>query len=644
MDRRTRITYLLLFTTLTGICLHLNTETPFATYTRSLLLICTGLLIGAAIAIREPRVQNIMDALVSALSQLFSISPQQTAFLLSGLVASAAAHAAAGDGPLVHSALAAPLWLAGMALTAAGLWKPDEKSAPRWPLWEILLAVGLFVLAFGLRAYRITAMPYVLSGDEGSAGLTGLEFINGVRNNPLNTAWFSFPSLYFTLLSLSQRIFGFNEFAIRIVSALAGALCIPALYASVRRAVSRPFALLAALWLAAFHQHVFFSRLAYNNIFDPLFLILALWGMWEGLMRSSRRGWLLLGFALGASQYFYTTSRITLLAGLGALFLIFLFRRERRPNKAEFLAMTATFLSAALPLLFHYIAYPQQLTFTAGRVSLLIPGWTGPAAAALGTTSFGLILEQVWITILGLTTAELQGVYFQPGVPLLFGLSLPLFLAGALLAMLRFRDERLWAPGLVFAGTLLAGGLSIQAPNAQRLLLLPPLLALLCALPLEIGVRWVRRHLPSVAFAASTTSVVLILAAGWQNMDQLFRDYFPRERYGSLNGEVAYDIVQFMHDEPAPEELYFIGGERMNFAAIPSISYLRPDLVGIDLFPPYHLPPDSDPSISRAVIILPAEEAIRDQITRSGDASSTEIRYNRDGDILYFYLRLARNE
>ena len=639
MDRRTRITLLILFTALTGISLHLYASTPHETLTRTLMLINTMVLLGAAIAIREQRAQNIMDALIGAVARIFAIRPQQAAFLLAGLTTAIAARAAAGDGALVHSWLAAPLWLVGIALTIAGLWKQAGKPNRPWPAWEWVLLAVLFALAFTVRIDRVASLPYVLSGDEGSAGLTGVEFLDGRRNNILATAWFSFPSLYFTLLSFAQRIFGADVFAIRAVSALAGALCVPALYAAVRDASNRRYAALAALWLAGFHHHIFFSRLAYNNIFDSLFFILALWGMWDGMRRSSRGAWLLFGAALGFSQYFYTTGRITLLACTLALLLI-LRLRPGRCTREDALAALSVFLSVSLPLLLYYAASPEQLTFTASRVSMLVPGWTGEAAAALGTTSAGLVLEQLWVTILGLTTAELQGVYFEPGVPLLFGLSLLLFLAGVVLVLPRWKDERLWAPALAFAGTLLAGGLSIQAPNAQRMLLLPPLLALLCALPLELGACWTQRRVPKVTVPGTVGAVFIILIAAGQNVLHLYQHYFPVERYGSLNGEVTYEMVHLLESIDLPDEIYFIGGERMSFAAIPSITYLLPDVEGVDLNPPYDLPAESRPDASKIIILLPEQQEALAAFTGHFPEATPEMRYNRDGDPLFIYVEL----
>ncbi len=186
-------------------------------------------------------------------------------------------------------------------------------------------------------------MPYVLSGDEGSAGLTAWEFRTGARDNLLSLGWFSFPALYFGLLSVSQAVFGRTAEAIRLVSALAGALTIPALYWMARQMFGRPAALAAAAWLGAFHVHVFFSRLAYNNIFDGLLFVLAAGGLWLGWQEGRRDGFLLAGLSLGLSQYFYTTARLTpIVLTIWVVLLAF----HRRPDRARTSGLAAAGLAA----------------------------------------------------------------------------------------------------------------------------------------------------------------------------------------------------------------------------------------------------------------------------------------------------------
>jgi len=569
------------------------------------------------------------------------LQPGNGLLLVLGTGMAIGARAAAGDGARLVSWLALPLWLVGIACTALALRQPAASQLPaRSAHWEWIGLAALTLLALGLRTWKLASMPYVLSGDEGSAGLSGMEFVQGVRNNPLGLGWFSFPSLYFWMLSGLQLIFGRTTFAIRSLSALAGALTIPAVFWMVRGFFGRRAGWLAALWLTCFHAQLFFSRIAYNNIFDGLTFTLSVAALWRGVQTGRRNAYLLAGLLAGISQYFYTTAHLIPLLLAAWLVLIGL-QRDRppdlRPNAA---AAGVLALSVAMPLALLYLAHPQELLFTSSRVSMLVPGWIGPAAAALGTTPLGLVLEQTWVTALGLSAAELQGVYYGSGVPLLFGLSTPLFYIGLVYCLWRLRDPRCSLPLLTLGATVIVGGLSIQAPNAQRMLLLPPVLAMLVILPLDRSLEWIASKWPRLRLAGLLLALALVIAAGWQNIDQLFRRYFPREQYGSLNGQVTMGMIETLRGEDLRRSVYFVGGERMYFDSIPSLPYLLPAARGIDLAYPYQVPSAAAGMDAPLLFfILPEQTQALEQIHERYPHGVLSTSYNRQGQLLFYLYR-----
>lgn len=337
----------------------------------------------------------------SQAAEWFGVSVDRLTLAPVGLALAIAARATAGDEPRAISLLYLPLWVAAIALVVVGLWKRSTGGpGTPWTRWEV---AGLAVLAVGclaVRAWRAGQFPYVLSGDEGSAGLTAWEFVSGDRNNLLGLGWFSFPALYFWILSLSQSVFGRTSEAIRWVSAVGGTLAVVATYGAVRAMFGRRVAWWAAAWLALFHEHVFFSRIAYNNIWDGAFLIQAVGALWVGWTAGKRDAFLVAGASIGAAQYFYTTSHVIPFV-LGC-WLILLARRYplSRDRLAGLVSGAAAAVVVAAPLVMLYLAHPEQLLFTASRVSMLVPGWIGPAAAALGTTPVGLVMEQMQVTAL----------------------------------------------------------------------------------------------------------------------------------------------------------------------------------------------------------------------------------------------------
>ncbi|TFH36386.1 MAG: phospholipid carrier-dependent glycosyltransferase, partial [Anaerolineales bacterium] len=228
-------------------------------------------------------ISNRLTGVLHRLSSWLGISLTGTWVLFSGIGCTATGSLAAGGGPRVLNQLSLPLWILGVVLVVLGLRSIEPTSRETSASSTQILALILIIsLGWYLRTVDLETMPYVLSGDEGSAGLVGWEFVEGTRDNLLGLGWFSFPALYFWLLSLGQSIFGRSVYAIRLFSAIAGTLTIAATYWGGKLLFNRNVGLMAGAWLATLHMHVFFSRVAYNNVFDGFFLILAIALLYRG--------------------------------------------------------------------------------------------------------------------------------------------------------------------------------------------------------------------------------------------------------------------------------------------------------------------------------------------------------------------------
>ena len=577
----------------------------------------------------------------SSISTKLDLAPGHIYVLIAGLAITVIASLRSSLDTNIAQSIKYSLWLLGIlliliALRSSKTTSPKPSQAP----WELITLLLILSAGWFLRTVDLETMPYVLSGDEGSVGLVGWEFIEGTRNNLFGLGWFSFPALYSWLLFLAQSVFGRSVFAVRILSSIVGTITIAATYLAGTQLFNRKVGLIAAAWLATFHFHVFFSRVAYNNIFDGFFIILTVALLYKGWMSNHRNDFLLFGLSLGFSQYFYTTSHaipIILLLWMPWLH----FRHATVPSRgAHLLAAMIVAGSITLPLIFTYLAQPTSLTFTAGRVSLLDPSLLGPAAAALGTTPLGLVLEQTLVTGLGLTVSELQGIYVDTGHPLLSGPSAVVFYIGLFISLLRWQRSRYAILLIALLVSLLIGGLSIQAPSSQRMILLPPILALLCAATLDTFQNRLIDRWPRIR----PLSILLLLATlGWMmahDIQQLFIDYFPNETYGSLNGEVTQEMVAFLQNEPPEVTIKFVGGERMQFGSIPSLAYLLPgyDAQSVETSEALNLP--TSVNQRTLFIVLPEQQASLRHLTSIYPESSWIARYNRHGRLL-FYIRIV---
>ncbi len=166
------------------------------------------------------------------------------------------------------------------------------------------------MIAFLVRGINTAEIPHVLSGDEADSGLGSVDFIKGKINNIFSIGWYSFPALFYFLQSLSIRLIGQNTEALRLFSALSGALTIGVIYLLVRVMFDEWAGLAAAIFMTAFHFHINFSRIGLNNIWDGLWFTLTLGLFWQSWRSEKRSYFLWTGLALGFSQYFYVSARM----------------------------------------------------------------------------------------------------------------------------------------------------------------------------------------------------------------------------------------------------------------------------------------------------------------------------------------------
>jgi len=92
------------------------------------------------------------------------------------------------------------------------------------------------------------------------------------------------PPLYFLILRFAQWIFGDSEWALRLPSALAGCLCIPAIYLLGKRLYSEREGLIAALFLAVLWAPIYYSQEARSYSMLILLSILTTYFWWNVML------------------------------------------------------------------------------------------------------------------------------------------------------------------------------------------------------------------------------------------------------------------------------------------------------------------------------------------------------------------------
>jgi len=517
-----------------------------------------------------------------------SIQEWQLCFLLLSLpIAFVVPFAAGSEQKMISPIMAISAWFLAIGLVLAGSWA--QPSRLRWPSWKlIVLMLGLTSTAFLLRAILVSRIPITLTGDEAAAGMAAEYFTRGVSNNIFITSWYAFPSFYFTIPSFFIALLGHTIPALRIPSALAGALTVTASFFVARAMFGKRAAWFTAVFLAAFHFHIHFSRIGLNNIWDGLWYIVTIGALWYGWENDRRNAFLLAGLSLGISQYFYSSSRTILVLILGWVILAAILDRSR--VKRTWVNLVIMFFLTgviALPLIWFYIVHPNTFLEPLNRVALT-SAWLRQEVINTGAPAWKIVVNQVGLA-LGSFTYEPLRAWYTPDVPLLRPFAATLFFIGIILLFFRRQKWHIIPLMLWLFAFMAIGGLSESTPAAQRYVAVAPACALLVGFGLsestallekvfEKGKRWI---------AILSIVLVTVLAA-----DELFFYFFVFTPHSAIstarsNDVVAQTLANYLETKPKDIQVVFFGFPNMGYYSVPSIQYLVPDIKGIDINQPW---------------------------------------------------------
>jgi len=194
------------------------------------------------------------------------------------------------------------------------------------------IAVLLFlitILGSLLRFRDISTNPSNINTDEAAIGYNAYSILKTGKDEygkswPL--AFRSFddykPPLYIYMTVPSVAIFGLNEFAVRVPSALLGVLAIIITYfLTVKLFGSRPTGLAASFLLAISPWHIQFTRTAYETGSNAFFTSLGLLLFLKGLEK--KWYWIPAGIVFGLQTHLYQASKIFVPLLLFGLFIIY---------------------------------------------------------------------------------------------------------------------------------------------------------------------------------------------------------------------------------------------------------------------------------------------------------------------------------
>ncbi len=550
---------------------------------------------------------------------------------------------------LPYPGIAIPAWLVGIGLAIAG--SLGQPSKPRLARPVVILFVLLVAFALIVRAVDTTHIPITLTGDEGETGLNALSFREGNVNNIFGIGWRGFPALYFFLQSLPIALFGRTASALRITSALGGALTVGAVFIFGSVLFGRRTGLLAGIFLSALHFHIHFSRIGLNNIWDGLSFVVVLGALWAGWQTRKRGYFVLAGIGLGFAQYFYLSSRVLVVLVVAWLFLAILFSAlgDRSRIKAVLPGLIVMIVIAgviALPLGWFYARHPNEFTGSIQAQSIFGP-WMKSAQQATGKSEIRIVADQIILGLRGYISAPLKWFY-HPNVPILRPVPAALFVLGLIFLFLHPLDLRTSLLALWLLAFGFVGGFSESTPAAQRYVAAAPA----CALVVAYGVSQLAATLahawPRIKVGLGVAAILLVVLLSLDELRFYFLEYIPNsyfqgkydfEGYGSAaTSRLAYYLLGYGGKDFIANDwqVMFYGPPDLEYYTIPTMLYLNSSIKAVNVPAPYGDPSNPEPQTPDQIyVFLPHRQADLPlvQAARPGGKLVTEL--DDKGELLY---------
>ncbi len=327
--------------------------------------------------------------------------------------------------------------------------------------------------------------PSGLYQDEAVNGLDALDVLAG-RLPLYFEANNGREPLFIYLVAAGVGVFGRTPLGIRSAGMLVGLLTLPATYLLGATWTGRRTGLLAAAILAMTLWHVHLSRIGFRAVSLPLFSALALGlGAWA-LQARSRLLAALAGVAYGLSFYTYLAVRFTPLALAGILIYGLIWHRawlrERWPLIG--LAGLATLITL-LPLIGVAAARPEMVLGRSDQVAL----WS--------RADFAPALLSSALRTLGMFTWRGDGIWRHnvPGRPVFDPLLAAIFATGVAAALAGWQRRPALAVSCIWVAVMsLPTVLADDAPHFLRAVGVLPVAALIPAIAIDDGLRWLETH------------------------------------------------------------------------------------------------------------------------------------------------------
>lgn len=557
------------------------------------------------------RIQRVPQDLSRALKRWFT-PLHAPVFLVAGIGCGVLAFRLDRD-PAMHPWPTLFAWMAGIGLFVAGAWALSEQAEvedavipfPPWTPWEVILVIGLTLVALLVRGLAIGNIPNGISADEAEMGMVARAVRSGSMTDAFATSWLSHPNLWFFLQALSITVFGDTLGGLRMVSVVVGTAALPLMYQFARMVAAslywnlrhteryafftRLFALLATILLGSSHFHLHYSRYALNNIADPALALTFFILLCSGFRTHRPWNFASAGVVLGLALHFYMGARL-LLVLLATMLCYQLVRDPSRVFRMRrlLLLLGFGFFLGIGPLLQHFLTHPQEFSARFAGVGIF-SDWFKHYAGQKSWVE--IILWQFRAAFGAYTFVPDTSCQYDPGIALLDPISAVFFVFGVALAIVHGRKGEMflllaWVGGAAFFG----GVLLANTPESGRYVITTPALSLLVTLAvMQLGtivyalVRQIGPFAPWSALISNSVrgGVVALVAA--INLYFYFAIFVPRDNFGWA--ERSNQIGHYLARQPENSYVYFLGAPQL-FLNHGPIRYFASNVPGVDVTKP----------------------------------------------------------
>lgn len=471
--------------------------------------------------------------------------------------------------------------------------------------YKYLLLSLIFVIGFFLRFYNLSGNPPSLNWDEVSNGYNAYSILKTGKDEygnflPLSIRSFDDykPPLYAYLTIPSIAIFGLNEFAVRLPSALLGSLSVIVIYFLVIHVLkkhkgdgeydiykySNVIALLSALLFAISPWSLQFSRAAYEGNIGLFFLLVGVLCLYIFLQRP--RFLIISSLAFVLSMYSYHSFRLVIPVFLFGFLLLYF--RELLKSKYIVLFSFAIFSLLVVPI---YSSFLFSDGGTGSRLSMVsIFGDTPELQKSIERLEYdkafgnplGFVFEnRRFVYTLSAVKGYLE--HYNPGYLFIYGdggvqhhavdfgmlylFTLPFILFGVYVLVRNINKRIVLLFFLMFLAPV-ASSISSGAPHPVRAIIMSPLFDIFAAVGLFVFVAYTF----SLSIKIFSVPVKIIILGGLSlcillNLAYYFHQYYihtPREygyfwQYGAKEAmKYAYEnkdkyekvIITYEYDQP----------------------------------------------------------------------------------------------